>query len=310
VFIYTQRAIRELVHLRLSNKRRTGCKQLADRLGGKSRRRVRFFPIRTSCARDKPLNVEIVFGGKFETPQRSAELPGNSTLAPEQNAPSSFVGDNCWTIGRGAQSDCEAKIALRHRLPRGTQFWERLGENLPGSCRGSFPQGPSHLESYLRGSTDRRYPGDLIGLGSKNEHMMNAQAVKPTRLRCLPIGALYHSASNDPALGFKLYEALARELAATRDLMLTTGQRSAMERVVSFLLAFSRRSARNGQDPLEFELPMTRGDIGDFLGLTIETVSRTFSKLKALGLIELAQSNRVKLGNIDELRSIAEGEDH
>jgi CRP/FNR family transcriptional regulator len=153
------------------------------------------------------------------------------------------------------------------------------------------------------------YPGDLIGLGSKNEHMMNAQAVKPTRLRCLPIGALYHSASNDPALGFKLYEALARELAATRDLMLTTGQRSAMERVVSFLLAFSRRSARNGQDPLEFELPMTRGDIGDFLGLTIETVSRTFSKLKALGLIELAQSNRVRLGNIDELRSIAEGED-
>jgi len=71
VFIYTQRAIRELVHLRLSNKRRAGCKQLADRLGGKSRRRVRFFPIRTSRARDKPLNVEVVFSGKFETPQRS-----------------------------------------------------------------------------------------------------------------------------------------------------------------------------------------------------------------------------------------------
>jgi CRP/FNR family transcriptional regulator len=153
------------------------------------------------------------------------------------------------------------------------------------------------------------YPGDLIGLGCQGEHVMNAQAVKPTRLRCLPIGALHHSAARDPALGFKLYEALARELAATRDLMLTTGQRSAMERVVSFLLAFSRRSARNGQDPLSFELPMTRGDIGDFLGLTIETVSRNFSKLKALGLIELPSSNHVKLVDIDELKSIAEGED-
>jgi CRP/FNR family transcriptional regulator len=153
------------------------------------------------------------------------------------------------------------------------------------------------------------YPGDLIGLGCQGEHVMNAQAVKPTRLRCLPIGALHHSAARDPALGFKLYEALARELAATRDLMLTTGQRSAMERVVSFLLAFSRRSARNGRDPLHFELPMTRGDIGDFLGLTIETVSRNFSKLKALGLIELPSSSRVRLVDIDALISIAEGRD-
>jgi CRP/FNR family transcriptional regulator len=118
------------------------------------------------------------------------------------------------------------------------------------------------------------------------------------------------SAAKDPALGFKLYEALARGLAATRDLMLTTGQRSATERVVSFLLAFSRRNERNGQDPSEFELPMTRSDIGDFLGLTIETVSRTFTKLKTLGLIELPQSNRVKLVDIHELEGLADGEDY
>lgn len=154
------------------------------------------------------------------------------------------------------------------------------------------------------------YPGDLIGLGAQGEHMMNAQAIKPTRLRCVPVGTLHQSAAKDPALGFKLYEALARELAATRDLILTTGQRSATERVVSFLLAFSRRNERNGQDPSEFELPMTRSDIGDFLGLTIETVSRTFTKLKTLGLIELPQSNRVKLVDIHELEGLAEGEDH
>ena len=154
------------------------------------------------------------------------------------------------------------------------------------------------------------YPGDLIGLGAEGEHNMNAQAIKPTRLRCLSVATLHQSAAKDPMLGFKLYEALGRELAAIRDLMLTTGQRSATERVVGFLIAFSRQNGRNGHNPADFELPMTRADIGDFLGLTIETVSRTFTKLKTLGLIELPQSNRVKLIDIDELESLADREDH
>jgi CRP/FNR family transcriptional regulator len=151
------------------------------------------------------------------------------------------------------------------------------------------------------------YPGDMIGLGAEGEHLMNAQAVKPTRVRCLPVGTLRQSVANNPALGFALYEALARELAATRDLMLTTGQRSAMERVAGFLLAFSRRNKRNGQDPASFELPMTRADIGDFLGLTIETVSRTFTKLKLMGLIELPLSNAVKLLSVAQLQCLVDG---
>jgi CRP/FNR family transcriptional regulator len=128
-------------------------------------------------------------------------------------------------------------------------------------------------------------------------------------MRCLATAVLHRSAASDPALGFRLYEAVARELAATRDLMLTTGQRSATERVVSFLLALSRRSERNGKDPCDFELPMTRADIGDFLGLTIETVSRTFTKLRTMGLIELPQSNRVRLVDLDELESLGAGDD-
>jgi CRP/FNR family transcriptional regulator, anaerobic regulatory protein len=153
------------------------------------------------------------------------------------------------------------------------------------------------------------YPGDLIGLGVEGEHHMNAQAIKPTRVRCLLSTTLRQSAANDPALGFTLYEAVARELAATRDLMLTTGQRSAIERVAGFLQALSRRNKRNGQDPTSFELPMTRADIGDFLGLTIETVSRTFTKLKLLGLLELPLSNQVKLLSLERLECLADGKE-
>jgi CRP/FNR family transcriptional regulator len=151
------------------------------------------------------------------------------------------------------------------------------------------------------------YPGDIVGLGVDNEYTMNAQAVKPTRVRCLSMAVLRHSAASDPDLAFKLYDTMARELAATRDLMLTTGQRSAMERVASFLLAFSRRNQRKGQNPANIDLPMTRADIGDFLGLTIETVSRTFTKLKLMRLIELPHSNEVKLLDINRLDDLAGG---
>jgi CRP/FNR family transcriptional regulator len=151
------------------------------------------------------------------------------------------------------------------------------------------------------------YPGDIVGLGTDDAYTMNAQAVKPTRVRCLSITALRQSAASDPGLGMKLYEAMARELAATRDLMLTTGQRSAAERVAGFLLAFSRRNQRNGQDGTCIDLPMTRTDIGDFLGLTIETVSRMFTKFKLMKLIELPHSNQVKLLDIAHLAELAEG---
>jgi CRP/FNR family transcriptional regulator len=125
---------------------------------------------------------------------------------------------------------------------------------------------------------------------------MNAQAIKPTRLHCLPLTTLTHAAAQDPTVSLALYEAVAREF-------------SACERVASFLLAFSRRSQRIGEDPAEFDLPMTRTDIGDFLGLTIETVSRTFSKLKMLDLIALPHANRVKLIDREALESLATGDD-
>lgn len=151
------------------------------------------------------------------------------------------------------------------------------------------------------------YPGDLIGLGMEREHVMNAQAIRPTRVRCLSAALLRQAAARDPALALKLYEAMARELEMTRDLLLTIGQRSALERVAGFLLAFSRRHGRNGHDPESFELPMSRTDIGDFLGLTIETVSRTLTKLRLLGLIALPHCHHVRMLDICALERLTEG---
>lgn len=155
---------------------------------------------------------------------------------------------------------------------------------------------------------DFAYPSDFIGLGARGEHVMNAQAVKPTRLRCLPVGTLRQHASSDPMISFRLYEALAAELAASRDHTLTICRHTALERVVGFLLVCSRRNEQKRKDPRRIDLPMTRVDIGDFLDLTTETVSRTFTKLRTLRLIELPCPHQVKLVNIEELETLAAGE--
>ena len=166
------------------------------------------------------------------------------------------------------------------------------------------------LSDGRRQVIDFAYPGDVIGLGAIGEHSSNAQATTRTRIRCLQLSTLQQAAREDGLLGLKLYEALSRELAASRELLLTVSQRTAGERVAAFLIALSRRNERNGEPADEFVLPMTRSDIADFLGLTIETVSRTFTRLRSEGLIDLTQSVLVTIKDIDGLAALADGRRH
>jgi CRP/FNR family transcriptional regulator len=151
------------------------------------------------------------------------------------------------------------------------------------------------------------FEGDIIGLGSAPLEACNAQAIVLTRLKCLPLATLLKAAKHDAKVALGLYEALAQELIATHEHLLCVGQRGATERLAAFLLILSRRNEVRGSDPETIKLPMTRVDIADFLGLTIETVSRTFSKLKSQGLIEIDQNTTIHLKNTDELKRLAEG---
>jgi CRP-like cAMP-binding protein len=154
---------------------------------------------------------------------------------------------------------------------------------------------------------DFAYGGDLIGLGLGPVEACNAQATVATRVRCLPVSSLRTILRNEPAIAVKICEALTQELTAIRDHLVCVVQRSATERLVTFLLALSQRNRAKDRDPGIIELPMTRADIGDFLGLTIETVSRTFSKLKASGVLEIDQGTTIRLRDIAELRALADG---
>ena len=148
------------------------------------------------------------------------------------------------------------------------------------------------------------YPGDYIGLGTLREHIFDAQATCPTKVRCLSAAALEQEASHDAGLALRLYKAVSAELAAARSLLVSVGQQSAMERLAGFLLGLSARASSKGDETV-VKLPMRRSDIADLLGLTIETVSRTITKLRTMRVIDVVRGTEVHILDNDRLAELA-----
>ncbi|MBS0232675.1 MAG: helix-turn-helix domain-containing protein [Proteobacteria bacterium] len=146
------------------------------------------------------------------------------------------------------------------------------------------------------------YPGDYIGLGTLREHIFDAQATCAAKVRCLSATALEQEASRDASLALRLYKAVSAELAAARSLLVSVGQQSAMERLAGFLVGLS---ARTEGDENVVKLPMRRSDIADLLGLTIETVSRTITKLRTMKVIDVVRGTEVHILDGDRLVELA-----
>jgi CRP-like cAMP-binding protein len=162
------------------------------------------------------------------------------------------------------------------------------------------------LNDGRRQIVDFAYPGDFIGLGTTSEHVFSAEATSQTRVRCFGSAALEETARSDPSLALQLYKAVSLELSAARALLVAIGQRSAIERVSTFLLMLHGRTA-SAQDGVSIvHLPMRRADIGDFLGLTIETVSRTITKLRLMGVIEVSHGTDIRILNLARLAGLSE----
>jgi CRP/FNR family transcriptional regulator, nitrogen fixation regulation protein len=135
-------------------------------------------------------------------------------------------------------------------------------------------------------------PGDIFGLEFGDEHTLSAEAIIDTKVLVIKRGALNALAGRDAAVASQLFTFTARELRRVQDRILLL-IKSAQERVASFLLEMAERaSGSNG-----IELPMSRQDIADYLGLTIETVSRTLTSLESAATIEVPTSRRIVLRN-------------
>jgi CRP-like cAMP-binding protein len=152
------------------------------------------------------------------------------------------------------------------------------------------------------------YPGDLIGLVQGDAHRYNSDALCPTCIRCIPRHKLLRTAYERPEVAEKLLQYATSELAVMQDHLVMLAQKSATEKVASFLLALPRRHANEQTAPVIFNLPMMRIDIADYLGLTIETVSRNLTKLKIAGIIDLSQDGIVVVHDIRRLERMAKQE--
>jgi CRP/FNR family nitrogen fixation transcriptional regulator len=135
-------------------------------------------------------------------------------------------------------------------------------------------------------------PGDMFGLETADEHTFSAEAVTDCKIIVIKRSAVLALAAKDNNVARQMWALTARELERVqeRSLLLI---KSAQERVAGFLLEMADRVFTGGA----VELPMSRQDIADYLGLTIETVSRTLSHFEKIAAIEVPTARRILLCN-------------
>ncbi len=134
-------------------------------------------------------------------------------------------------------------------------------------------------------------PGDFLGLAFRDHYVCTAEAVTELGLCRFRRRAFVELLRDLPHLEEQLLARATSELAAAQEQMVLLGRKTALERVASFLLRLDERMGSGGR----LQLPMNRTDMADFLGLTIETVSRTLTRLKRRGLIALCGKSGVEI---------------
>ena len=150
-------------------------------------------------------------------------------------------------------------------------------------------------------------PGDFLGLAVSDTYAFSAEAIVPVRYCRFPRAKLRQVLDAFPLMVKRLLEVATNELVAAQEQMLLLGRKTARERLASFFLMQSRHGLPCGHARDRFTLPMTRGDIADYLGLTMETVSRTLTRLRSENLIEMVSLNEMLVLDQAALENLAGG---
>ncbi len=203
-----------------------------------------------------------------------------------------------------------ADVAMHRTIEKGRVFIE---EGMPATDFVNIIAGTAKLFKTLPNGRQQIMgfagSGHFLGLAVSQTYAFSAQAIEPLEICRFSRPKLYHVLHDFPAMEARLLETACNELVAAQDQMLLLGRKTALERVASFLIA-RQRDVHGYRGPVDsIDLPMTRAEIADYLGLTIETVSRTISKLKADGRIATPARDSIAILDLAWLTSIAEGND-
>lgn len=147
-------------------------------------------------------------------------------------------------------------------------------------------------------------PGDFFGIDWLDEHSMTAEALNDVSVICYRRGRLERLSDENRAIRAELFSTLRHDLWAAQNHLVILGRQSALERVASFLLQLVDRRKDAKSDTID--IPMSRQDVADYLGLTIETVCRMLTKLKDSRIIEIPDRHTIKVRSNSALRRAAE----
>jgi CRP/FNR family nitrogen fixation transcriptional regulator len=202
------------------------------------------------------------------------------------------------TLGAlGMESDSNPKVSLNEfAYKKGTEIY---GEKEPADYVYQVVIGA--VRSYKLLSDGRRQigafhlVGDIFGLENGSEHRFTAEAIVDTTVRLIKWRSLELVAENDAMVARNLLSMTTNNLQHAEDHMLLLGRKTSLERVAAFLIEMDRRLTAAGV----MALPMSRRDIADYLGLTLETVSRALSRLHELGILGFIGTNQRQIKLLD-----------
>ena len=197
-----------------------------------------------------------------------------------------------------------SKSTRRVRKAAGTEL---MADAMPIASYANVLRGVVKLTKVLEDGRQQvvglQFAPDLLGRPFATESRVTAEAASEVDLCLIPKPALEAMLVQSAPLEHRVMMQALRELDEARDWMVTLGRKSAAEKVASFLYLIATHIDPAGDaDETTFDLPLSRADIGDFLGLTIETVSRQITKLKAEGVIEIQAYRHVTVPDLARLR--------
>jgi CRP/FNR family transcriptional regulator len=214
----------------------------------------------------------------------------------------------CLPLGMGEAdlSELDRVIRRRRTLRKGEQLY-RAGDALKSlyAIKSGTLKTTGLLEDGRALVTGFYLAGELLGMDAINtdQHPCTAEALETSEVCEIPYIALEELAHKVAGLQHQLFRIMSREIVRDEQLLMMLGRMTAEERLASCLMSFSKRQARLGLSPTEIKLPMSRQDLGDYLGLALETVSRLFSRFQDEGVIEV-QGRFVRIKDIGRLHAL------
>jgi len=219
------------------------------------------------------------------------------------------MGSFCLPVGLSVEDVAivDTLVTERLRLKKGETLY-RQGDVLSAiyGLRYGTLKTQTALSDGREQITGFHLPGEIVGLdGLADQHLQTtALALEDSEACVIPIADLESMARSLPSLQQQFHRILSREISQDHSHLVSLGSMRSEERLANFLLNLAGRYSLRGYSGQEFNLRMSREDIGSYLGMKIETVSRLFSRFTEAGILQIKLRN-VKLLDVEALNEIA-----